>query len=190
MTEFTQPGPKERILATAYELFSKRAVRDVGIDELIRGSDVAIATFYRHFRSKNDVVLAFLQMREETWTLGSIEAEARRRGDTPEEKLLAIFDVFDEWFHRADYEACPFVNILLEMGPGHPLSLACIEHLERIREMVRGLAEEAGLRDPTKLARSWHILMKGSIVQAAEGDRDAAQLAREMARCLIQRHRG
>jgi AcrR family transcriptional regulator len=190
MTELTQPGPRERILTTAYELFSKRAVRDVGVDELIHGSDVAIATFYRHFPSKNDVVLAFLQMREEVWTLGSIEAEARQRGDTPEEKLLAIFDVFDDWFHRADYEACPFVNILLEMGPGHPLTVACIRHLERIRGMVSGLAEEAGLRDPAKLARSWHILMKGSIVSAAEGDRDAARLAQDMARCLIRSHRG
>jgi hypothetical protein len=82
------------------------------------------------------------------------------------------------------------VNILLEMGPGHPLTVASIRHLERIREMVRGLAEEAGLRDPATLARSWHILMKGSIVSAAEGDLEAAQLARAMARCLIQVHRG
>ncbi|MEO6200567.1 MAG: helix-turn-helix domain-containing protein [Cryobacterium sp.] len=190
MTDVSAPTAKERILATAYELFSKRAVRDVGVDELIRGSDVAIATFYRHFPSKNDVVLAFLQMREEVWTLGSIEGEARRRGDTPEEKLLAIFDVFDEWFHREDFEACPFVNILLEMKPGHPLTMACVRHLERIREMVAGLAEEAGLRDPAKMARSWHILMKGSIVSAAEGDQDAAKLAQDMARCLIQSHRG
>ena len=190
MTDLSAPNARARILTTAYELFSKRAVRDVGVDELIQGSDVAIATFYRHFRSKNDVVLAFLQLREERWTLGSIEAEARRRGDTPEEQLLAIFDVFDEWFHRADYEACPFVKILLEMGPGHPLTVACIQHLERIREMVRGLAEEAGLRDPARLARSWHILMEGSIVSAAEGDLDAARLAQDMARCLIRCHRG
>ncbi|TFB50372.1 TetR/AcrR family transcriptional regulator [Cryobacterium tagatosivorans] len=190
MTELRQAGPRERILATAYELFSHRAVRDVGVAELIHESDVAIATFYRHFHSKDAVVLAFLQMREEVWTLGSIEAEARRRGGTPEEQLLAVFDVFDDWFHRADYEACPFVNILLEMGPGHPLTVASIRHLARIREMVRGLAEEAGLRDPATLARSWHILMKGSIVSAAEGDLEAAQLARAMARCLIQVHRG
>lgn len=183
-------APRERILTTAYELFSKRAVRDVGVDELIQGSRVAIATFYRHFPSKNDLVIAFLQMREEKWTLGLIESEARRRGETPEEKLLAIFDVFDEWFRRDDYEACPFVNVLLEMGPGHPLTEASIEHLARIRAMVQGLADEAGLRDTAKLARSWHILMKGSIVSAAEGDRDAALLAREMARGLIESHRG
>ena len=74
MTDLSAPSARERILTTAYELFSKRAVRDVGVDELIQGSDVAIATFYRHFRSKNDVILAFLQLRAETWTLGSIHA--------------------------------------------------------------------------------------------------------------------
>jgi AcrR family transcriptional regulator len=190
MTTLTHTDPRERILATAYELFSRRAVRDVGVDELIGGSKVALATFYRHFRSKDDLVIAYLQMREEVWTIGLIEAEARKRGDTPEARLLAIFDVFDEWFHRDDYEGCPFVNVVLEMGPGHPITQASIRHLERIREMVQSLADEAGLCDTAKLARSWHILMRGSIVSAAEGDQEAAKLAREMARDLINRHRG
>jgi AcrR family transcriptional regulator len=180
---------KERILAAAYELFSTRAVRDVSIDELIARSDVALATFYRHFPSKNDIVIAFLQRREDVWTLGLIEAEARRRGTTPENTLLAIFDVFHDWFQREDFEACAFINVLLEMGPGHPLAEASIVHLERIRSMVAGLAAEADLRDVEDFARSWHILMKGSIVSAAEGDTEAARLAKSMALALIDRHR-
>jgi AcrR family transcriptional regulator len=180
---------KERILAAAYGLFSTRAVRDVSIDELIAQSDVALATFYRHFPSKNDIVIAFLQRREDVWTLGLVEAEARRRGTTPEGTLLAIFDVFHDWFQREDFEACAFINVLLEMGPGHPLAEASIVHLERIRSIVAGLAAEAGLRDVEEFARSWHILMKGSIVSAAEGDSEAARLAQSMARALIDRHR-
>jgi hypothetical protein len=61
-------------------------------------------------------------------------------------------------------------------------------HLENIRSLVRTLAEEAGLRDPEEFALSWHILMKGSIVQAAEGDREAAQRAKSMARLLLDRY--
>jgi AcrR family transcriptional regulator len=173
----------------AYELFSTRAVRDVSIDELVSLSGVALSTFYRHFPSKNDLVIAFLQRREDVWTLGLVEAEARRRGTTPENTLLAIFDVFHDWFQRDDFEACAFINVLLEMGPGHPLSEASIVHLERIRSMVGGLAIEAGLRDVSGFARSWHILMKGSIVSAAEGDTEAARLAQAMARALIEAHR-
>jgi AcrR family transcriptional regulator len=176
---------RERILDTAYDLFAHRGIRDVGIDEIVETSGIARATLYRHFRSKNELVLAFLERREQRWTFGAVEAEARRRGDTPEQKLLAIFDVFDEWFQRPDFEACSFVNVLFEMRPWHPLGQASIQHLQNIRSMVEKLAREAGLRDPTEFTRSWHILMKGSIVAAAEGDALAATRAQELGALLL-----
>jgi AcrR family transcriptional regulator len=184
-----RPAARERILDTAYELFSTRGIRDVGVDEVIDRAGVAKATLYRHFPSKDELVVAFLELREERWTLGWVEAEARARGATPEEQLLAIFDTFHEWFQRDDFEACAFINVLLEMGAAHPAGSASIRHLENIRSVVSGLAEEAGLRDPVSFARSWHILMKGSIVSAAEGDAQAAMRAQAMARLLIDEHR-
>jgi AcrR family transcriptional regulator len=180
---------RERILDTAYELFSRRGIRDVGVDEVIRRAGVAKATLYRHFPSKDDLVIAFLERREERWTLAWVEAEARRRGSTPEDELLAIFELFDEWFHRDDFEACSFINVLLEMGPAHPAGQASVRHLASIRSIVARLADEAALRDPDSFARSWHILMKGAIVSAAEGDAQAAQRARSMASPLIEQHR-
>jgi AcrR family transcriptional regulator len=180
---------RDRILESAYNLFSHRGVRAVGVDEVIERAGVAKATLYRHFPSKDDLVVAFLQLREQRWTLGWVEKEARRRGSTPEGRLLAIFDAFDEWFQREDFEACSFVNVLLEMGSDHPSGEASMRHLKNIRGVVARLAEEAGLRDPESFARSWHILMKGSIVSAAEGDLQAAQRAKPMARALIERHR-
>ena len=185
----SKPDARERILEAAYELFSRRAIRDVGIDEVIERAGVAKATLYRHFPSKDDLEVAFLERREERWTLAWVEAEARRRGTTPEEQLLAIFDLFDEWFHRDDFEACSFINVLLEMGPGHPVGQASVRHLASIRSVVGRLAEEAALRDPDSFARSLHILMKGSIVSATEGDAEAAQRARSMAGLLIEQHR-
>src|SRR5436190_20919585 len=180
---------RARILDSAYDLFSHRGIRDVGIDEVIERAAVAKATLYRHFKTKDDLVLAFLERREQLWTLGFVEAEAHRRGAAPEEQLLAIFDVFDEWFHRDDFEACSFINVLLEMGAAHPTGRASIVHLENIRGVVRALASEAGLKDVDAFARSWHILMKGSIVSAAEGDADAAKRAKALARLLIEQHR-
>jgi len=184
-----EPDARERILQSAYELFSRRGIRDVGIDEVVEHAGVAKATLYRHFPSKDDLALAFLERREERWTHGWVEAEARRRGATPEEQLLAIFDTFDGWFRRTDFEACSFINVLLEMGPAHPAGGASVDHLANIRSLVRTLAEEAGLRDPASFAHSWHILMKGSIVAAAEGDAEAAQRAKLMGRSLIDAHR-
>jgi AcrR family transcriptional regulator len=179
----------ERIVDAAYELFCRRGIRGVGIDEVIERAGIAKATLYRHFRSKNDLVLAFLERRERLWTRQFLEAEARSRGTTPEEHLLAIFDVYDEWFHKEDFEACSFVNVLLEMGPSSPVGRAAVQHLRNIRALVRDLAEEAGVRDTEAFVRAWYILMKGSIVLAAEGDPDAARPAKEMARALVDRHR-
>ncbi|MDQ2983383.1 MAG: TetR/AcrR family transcriptional regulator [Actinomycetota bacterium] len=184
-----RPSARQRILESAYELFSRRGIRAVGIDEVVERASVAKATLYRHFRTKDELVLAFLAQREKLWTLGFVELEARRRGFTPEARLLAIFDVFDEWFARDDFEACSFINVLLEMGAEHEAGKASIDYLENIRSVVRSLADEAGLRDTEEFARSWHILMKGSIVQAAEGDKDAAKRARVMARLLIDQYR-
>jgi AcrR family transcriptional regulator len=183
-------GARERILDTAYELFSRRGIHDVGIDELIERAGVAKATLYKHFPSKDELVLAFLEQREQIWTYGWVEAEARRRGTTPEAQLLAIFDLFDEWFHQDDFEGCSFINVLLEFGDlDHPVGRASADYLENIRSVVRTLALEAGLRDPDAFALSWHILMKGSIVQAAEGDRDAAKRAQALGGLLIEQHR-
>ena len=188
-TAGARPQARQRILDTAYELFSSRGVRAVGIEEVIERAEVAKATLYRHFRTKDDLVLAFLEQREQAWTKDFVEAEARRRGSTPEEQLLAIFDVFDGWFRREGFEACSFINVLLELGPEHPAGKACVSHLDNIRTVVRTLAEEAGLRDPESFARSWHILMKGSIISAYEGDTEAAKRAQAMARRLIAEHK-
>jgi AcrR family transcriptional regulator len=184
-----EPDARERLLDTAYQLFSRRAIRDVGVDEVIERAGVAKATLYRHFPSKDDLVIAFLERREQRWTLAWVEAEARRRGATPEEQLLAIFELFDEWFQRDDFEACSFINVLVEMGPAHPAGRASVGHLANIRTVVGRLAEEAALRDPASFAHSWHILMKGSIVAATEGDAQAAQRARSMAHLLIEQNR-
>ena len=179
---------RERIVSSAYELFARRGVRNVGVDELIHHSGVAISTFYRHFKSKDALVLAFLERREQVWTLGMVESESRRRGHTPRERLLAMFDVFDDWFQRDDYEACSFVNVLLELGADSPIGQASINYLSHMRDIIRGFAEEAGLKNVDDFVWSWHILMKGSIIVAAEGDRTAALRAKKIAELVLEQY--
>ena len=180
---------RQRILQAAYELFTRRGIRDVGIDEVIGRAGVAKATLYRHFRSKDELVLAFLDRRDEIWVRDWFVVEAWRLGSNAEERLLAFFDVFDEWFHRDDYESCSFINALLEMGFAHPVGAASARHLENIRSILRDLAEEALLRDPDGFAHSYQLLMKGSVVAAAGGDLEAAGRAKSMALLLLDQHR-
>ena len=185
----TQDRPssaRERLLAVAYDLFSRRGIRAVGVDTIVAQAGVAKMTFYRHFPSKDDLVLAFLQRREQLWTHQWLEDDVKRRADTPGERLLTIFDVFHEWFQRDDFEGCSFINVLLEtFEPGHPTRQASTVHLANIRLFLRALAEELGVAEPDDFARKWHFLMKGSIVAAGEGDKLAARRAREVGRLLL-----
>ena len=186
----TTPSARERILCAAYELFGRRGIRAVGTDEVIARAGVAKATLYRHFATKNDLVLAVLERREQLWTHGLIEEQSGLLGDTPEEKLLAIFDVMHEWFQSRDgYEGCSFINVLLELGAEHPAGRASVAHIDNVRAIVRQRALAAGLTDVEEFASSWHILMKGAIILAAVGDLEAARRAQKMARSLIEQHK-
>jgi AcrR family transcriptional regulator len=177
---------RERILDTAYDLFSRHGIRAVGVDRIIETSGVAKMSLYRHFRSKDELVLAFLQERERRWTMAWLHAEVTARADDGAGRMLAIFDVFDEWFGEPAFEGCSFINVLLEFGePGHPIHVASAGHLSTIRSLVQEFAEDAGVDDPDDVARQWHILMKGSIVAAGEGDREAAKRARRLGELLL-----
>jgi AcrR family transcriptional regulator len=181
------PDARERILEAAYELFSRNGIRAVGIDAIIERSGVARMTLYRHFGSKDALVLAFLARREERWTKDWLQREVHERATDPAERLLAIFDVFDGWFQREDFEGCSFINVLLEIGDRrHELNRASADYLAKIRAFVTDLAAQAGVADPEALAHKWHILMKGSIVAAGEGDREAARRAREVAVLVLR----
>jgi AcrR family transcriptional regulator len=180
---------RERVLATAYELFSRHGTRAVGVDRIIEESGVAKMTLYRNFASKDDLILAFLERREEQWTRAWLQSEVEARAADPAGKLLAIFDTFGEWFAKDGFEGCSFINVMLEVSDaGHPVRDAAIGHLAVIRAFLAGLAEEAGVEDPDAFARQWHILMKGSIVAAGEGDVHAAARARELGVLLLERH--
>src|SRR4051794_7216875 len=124
---------RERVLTAAYELFSRQGVRAVGIDTIIARAGVAKMTFYRHFHSKDELVLAFLQRREQLWTHEWLETQVESRAATPRDRLLTIFDVFDEWFQRDDFEGCSFINLLLEaFEAGNPVRRATTLHLANI----------------------------------------------------------
>ncbi|MDQ3722799.1 MAG: TetR/AcrR family transcriptional regulator [Actinomycetota bacterium] len=179
---------RDRILDAAYGLFSRSGVRAIGVDTITAEADVAKMTLYRNFASKNDLAIAFLALREERWTKGWVQAEARSRGNTPAQQLLAIFEIFSEWFERDDFEGCAFITSLLEFDDrDDPVRQACVMHLANICAFVCELAQAAGVADPPRFAAQWHILMKGSIVARHEGDRDAAHKAREMGELLLAR---
>lgn len=177
--------PRERLLDAAYNLFATNGVSQVGIDTILAKSGCAKASLYSNFQSKVDLAVAFLERREAVWTRAWLEAEIKRRASDPERRLLAIFDVFDGWFRKRDFEGCSFINVLLESKADSPVHRAAAVHLSKIRAIVRALAADADLREPDKFAQAWHMLMKGSIVSACEGNRNAAREAKRAARLVL-----
>jgi AcrR family transcriptional regulator len=179
----------ERIGRAAYDLFTRQGVRDVGVDAVVAMAGAAKMTLYRNFPSKNDLILDFLRRRERIWTEQWLQHESRLRGERPQDQMLAIFDLFGEWFARPDFEGCVFLTTMMEINDHESqVFQASVEHLARIRAYLRELAEAAGVADPQRVARQWHILMKGSIMSAHEGDTEAASVARELGVMLLRSH--
>ena len=179
----------DRISRAAYELFTRQGVRDVGVDAVVMHAGTAKMTLYRNFPSKDDLILDFLARREQVWTEEWLKHESRLRGESPSERLLAIFELFGDWFARPDFEGCVFLTTMMEINDReHPVFLATVRHLAHIRGYLRELAEAAGVADAERFARQWHILMKGSIMAASEGDADAASAARELGMLLLRSH--
>jgi AcrR family transcriptional regulator len=177
---------KERIIEAAYALFSRLGTRAVGVDAVIERSGVAKMTLYRHYRSKQDLVLAFLERREQLWTLDWLGGAVRARTLDPRGRLLAVFDVFHDWFQSADFEGCPFINVLLEYQSDNKIHIAAADHLARIRAMLREWASEAGIADVDSFVAVWHMLMNGSIIAACAGNRNAAAEARRAAMLVLK----
>ncbi len=176
---------KNRILNAAYDLFATQGVAQVGVDKVIAKSGCAKASLYNQFGSKQGLAIAFLERREELWTKGWLEAELLARSKEPTERLLSVFDIFDEWFRRTDFEGCAFINVLLETERNSPINRSAAEHLGNIRAILRELAEQATLDDIDAFCQIWHMLMKGSIIAAGEGHRSAARDAKRAAHLIL-----
>jgi len=168
-------GARERVLAAAYELFSRRGTRDVGIDTIVRRSGVAKMSLYHHFHSKQDLVAAFLERRERLWTVEWLKSEVYRRARSPGKRLLAALDLLSDWFRSEEFDGCPFIKVLLEYPPGHPSRRAAAQHIANVREFLKELAADAGIRNPALFASTWQTMMKGAVVTACEGNLNAAR---------------
>jgi AcrR family transcriptional regulator len=178
---------RARILDTAYELFSRHGIRAVGIDRIIAEAQIAKATLYRHFPSKEDLVIAFLDMREQRWTHEWLETETERLAPRPQERVLFVFDALDEWFHRSDYEGCSFINTLLEIAEAdNPIHREAVRHLGVVRQILQRYGAQAGARNPEETGYQMQILMMGAIVSARAGDLEAGRRARVFAALLLE----
>ncbi|MGE3334287.1 MAG: TetR/AcrR family transcriptional regulator [Rhodospirillaceae bacterium] len=177
---------RQKILEAAYALFTAQGVNLVGVDTISARSGVAKMTLYHHFKAKENLVLAYLDLRAKRWTVGWLKAGVKARGATPSARLLAIFDLFHEWFGADGFEGCPFLRIICESEVGSPVHKATALKLGQMESFVGQLARSAKLPDPNGFASAWMMLMEGAIMSARAGHRDAALKAKDAAEVLLE----
>ena len=182
----TRPSAaRERILDTAFSLFYARGIRAVGVDLIIADSGVAKATFYKHFPSKDDLVVSYLDKVAGVWT-GQLRAAALAAGDEPAAQLVGLFDALGTACRREGYRGCAFINAAAESQPGTPVHDRTVAHKAAVLAWVQDLAEQAGAHDPATLARSLTLLLDGGLASGSlDADPEAPAVARASARALV-----
>ncbi|UOQ69271.1 TetR/AcrR family transcriptional regulator (plasmid) [Hymenobacter volaticus] len=107
-------------------------------------------SFYKHFPSKQALVVAFLQERHQSWQQ-QLEQQAKARSNTPAEEIRAVFHVLKEWFGEADFRGCAFINTVLETADPHTQEhLLARQHKDVLRTYLEGLLREGPFRDPAQ----------------------------------------
>lgn len=167
---------RERILRTAHDLFYAEGLRATGIDRVIAEAGVTKVTFYRHFPSKNDLILAYLKLRHEQWMTWFTEAFARHGG--PSQGAQALPPVLNEWFSGqalGGFRGCAFLNAVSEMGPAIPAVVeATRQHKQQMTDAIEALLPLSGRRRQT--AEALAIAVEGAIVQAQYSEDPALAL--------------
>jgi AcrR family transcriptional regulator len=157
---------KERILKTASELFYRDGARAVGVDLVVEQAGVAKTSLYRHFRTKDDLIAAFLEREDEQFWQQWDTVAQRHRAD-PQAELDAHMQWIGERVGRKNYRGCPQLNMAAEFPEAaHPARLVAVSHKKELRARLRGIADRFGVRRPDDLAAQLLLLVNGAFVSS------------------------
>ena len=181
---------RQRILETADRLFYQDGVRAVGIDRIIAQAGVAKMSLYKHFPSKDNLILAVLKYREEG-VLEFFRSAMERHGKKTNNPLRAFFAALKECFETPGFRGCAFQNAAAELAdPAHPGTEFVRGHKRRFSEFLRGLVEETVGKAAARVAPAVALLVEGAVVTAViQGTPDAADVARDAALKLVSEER-
>jgi AcrR family transcriptional regulator len=157
---------RDRILRTASTLFYQRGVRAVGVDLVVEEAGVAKTSLYRHFRTKDDLIAAFLAREDEDfWS--KWDAVANQHKSNPTAELEAHLAWIAERVSRSNYRGCPQLNVAAEFPDAeHPARLVATAHKQELRHRLKGIAERLRVKRPDELAGQLSLLINGAFVSS------------------------
>ena len=179
---------RAHLMDVAAELFNRYGYHAAGIDRVITEAGIAKTTLYRHFKSKEDLIVAVLRQIDERFRTEMHQYVVQATPD-PGQRILATFDFLEKWFSESSFYGCPFVSAAAEYGDrANPVFQEAKIHKQLMLAYLEELARAADLADPAEVARQICLIQEGATAVAqVTGDPDAAQRAKRMAARLIPR---
>ncbi len=179
--------PRERLMAAAQRLFCRYGIQGTGIARILEEARVSRKTLYERFRSKEELLHAVLDREGEEWRAWFADGLGRAPGSA-RSRLLAVFDLLEDWFRSENFYGCAFINAVAEhdkLAP--PVAGIVAQHRRLTDEILAPLAQQAGASDPDRLVRDLSLLIDGAIVTAMlERSDQSARDARDLAMLLIE----
>ena len=183
---------KEHLVKTAQALFYKQGIRATGIDTILAESGVAKKTLYNHFKSKDELVIAALQRRDQQFMdmlrTGVHKHTPLQSGDERLARVLAFFDTLTEWIQSESFYGCMFINASAEYPrQNDPVHVACASHKRLVIQFIEELLARGNFEHSYNLARQIALLADGAIVNAyTTNDLNAAKEAKSMAVVILE----
>jgi len=178
---------RQRLVQAAMRRFYKDGFRSVGIDQVLADVGISKTAFYKHFESKEDLMLAALEM-QNSWLQDTFRAMILDRGGpTAINQLRAVFDVVEHIIESDDYQGCIFVNVAMEFPlPHEPAHVAAAQNKQAIENIMCALAKDAGADNPHALAQELCLIIEGAYVtRHVTGNKDTVNIARRVANLVI-----
>ena len=164
-----RPSKRDELVRGALLVFYREGFHATGMDRIASQTGVSKTAIYKHFRTKEDLILATLRLRDETFRYWLFNRMREISAD-PAGQLLALFDALEEWFQTKDFHGCMFIKAASEFQEaGHPIHQQCAEHKRLLERHIQGLAEDLGLSDAVDVSRQLLLLKEGAIVFAHMG---------------------
>ncbi|RIX28665.1 TetR/AcrR family transcriptional regulator [Amnibacterium setariae] len=155
----------ERVVKTADRLFYANGIHATGVDTIADEANVSKASMYTYFRTKDDLVGAYVEGRSLAWR-DHLTAQLDAADFSPEAKILMVFDLLGQWFTTDEFNGCPFINAEAESTKDSPAHDANVSHRSWIRGLFADLSAQAGVTDPTATSTRLAMLYDGAMVGA------------------------
>jgi AcrR family transcriptional regulator len=171
----------------AFTRFYRDGFRNVGIDQILADVGISKTAFYKHFESKEDLVLAALEDHDREMQDTFRKLVRERGGPTALGQLSALIDVTEYYIESEGFQGCIFVNVAMEFPlPHEPAHVAAAQSKRAVEEIVYELAVEAAAKDPRALAKELCLIMEGAYVtRHVTGDRETVDIARKLGALAI-----